>query len=262
MASASKWVKAHEGLWLEECESTNDVARQCAETGAPSGYWVSADRQTRGRGRSGHEWSSESGNLHLSLVVRPKDFDAEPARLMTWIPLAAAEGVARAVESINGRLRVFLKWPNDLYVQQGDGWAKLGGLLCEGNSDFIVIGIGVNFKSAPSVPGMPTACVGGEAKQHIDFMAHSVLMALERLYLEGTSPVERAFLLSGVLNPGVEIQWADQKGVVMGLGEAGELIVQSSKDGSVVPLYAEDVSISKESLKIDLASGVMRPARS
>jgi BirA family transcriptional regulator, biotin operon repressor / biotin---[acetyl-CoA-carboxylase] ligase len=60
---------------IEECASTNDLARELAEAGFPHGTWVAAKEQGRGRGRLGREWVGERGNLFLSVVLRdlPRD---------------------------------------------------------------------------------------------------------------------------------------------------------------------------------------------
>ncbi|MGZ3687626.1 MAG: biotin--[acetyl-CoA-carboxylase] ligase, partial [Bdellovibrionota bacterium] len=134
---------------VDECESTNDLARALGEAGAPHGTWISARRQTRGRGRAGRDWQSEEGNLFISLVARVKD----PA-LWSWVPLAAAVAVTRAVGRDFPEIPVRIKWPNDLWVRN----RKLGGILCEGvgtREAFIVIGIGLNCASAPEILERP-----------------------------------------------------------------------------------------------------------
>src|SRR3546814_9054102 len=55
---------------LEEIDSTNAEAKRLAEAGAEDGTLVWARRQTAGYGRQGRAWSSEPGNLFISLVVR------------------------------------------------------------------------------------------------------------------------------------------------------------------------------------------------
>jgi BirA family biotin operon repressor/biotin-[acetyl-CoA-carboxylase] ligase len=61
---------------IEECESTNNLARELAEGGFPHGTWVAAKEQSGGRGRLGRQWVGERGNLFLSVVLRdlPKEF--------------------------------------------------------------------------------------------------------------------------------------------------------------------------------------------
>ena len=58
--------------WLPETGSTNQMARQAAEQGAPDRSLFVAGRQMAGRGRRGRSWLSDhSGGLWFSLLLRP-----------------------------------------------------------------------------------------------------------------------------------------------------------------------------------------------
>lgn len=124
--------------------STNDVARDLAERGAPSGTVVIADAQTAGRGRGGRAWHAPTGlGLLLSIVLRPR-LDPGDAFVPGTVPLRVGIAVARAVERV-AVIDVAIKWPNDIVVA---GQGKLGGILCEASlsssGGFIVAGIGLN----------------------------------------------------------------------------------------------------------------------
>jgi len=113
---------------LESTTSTLDIAHRLAAEGAPAGTLVIANEQTAGRGRGGKSWRSAPGaGLWLTLIDRPVDnsFAREPIRL---------------------------KWPNDLYIDQG----KLGGILVEARwreqaVEWVAIGLGVNVKAPDNV---------------------------------------------------------------------------------------------------------------
>ena len=132
---------------LEWTTSTLDVAHRIAGQGAPAGTLVIADEQTAGRGRSGKSWQSASGaGLWLTLIERPADTSGLGV-LSLRVGLAAAEALDRfAAEPIR------LKWPNDLFVENG----KLGGILVEARwrenaVEWVAIGMGVNVKAPPDV---------------------------------------------------------------------------------------------------------------
>ena len=91
--------------------STNARARDLAATGAAD-VAVLADEQTGGRGRLDREWSSPSGGIWLSLLVRP---DVPPAHAPAFT-LAAAVAVARAAREAGVDARI--KWPNDVIVSE------------------------------------------------------------------------------------------------------------------------------------------------
>lgn len=127
--------------------STNDIARELAHRGAPSGTAVLADEQLAGRGRVGRPWASPPGvGVWLSLVVRPRMLPA-PALL----PLVVGLASAAALDPYSGPERVMIKWPNDLTLSG----RKLAGILCETSWSgslpaFVVVGVGINVLHAAS----------------------------------------------------------------------------------------------------------------
>jgi len=149
--------------------STNARARDLAAEGAAD-VVVLADEQTGGRGRLDREWSSPSGGIWLSLLVRP---DVPPAHAPVFT-LAAAVAVTRAAREAGVDARI--KWPNDVVVSgasdspaerpaddvappgedaEGDEVErKLAGVLTEmeGEADrvsWVVVGTGINANVDP-----------------------------------------------------------------------------------------------------------------
>ena len=106
--------------------STNAEALNLARQGERGPFWVTAKRQTAGRGRRGRAWISEPGNLHASLLL------TAPAAMEHWPQLSfvAALAIHDAVVEVAADLEPHLaiKWPNDLLLRG----AKLAGILIEG----------------------------------------------------------------------------------------------------------------------------------
>ncbi|HEV7388034.1 MAG TPA: biotin--[acetyl-CoA-carboxylase] ligase [Gemmatimonadaceae bacterium] len=132
---------------MEATTSTLDVAHRLASQGAPSGTLIIANEQSAGRGREGKLWQSSPGaGLWLTLIERPADTSGLGV-LSLRVGLVAAEALDRfAAEPIR------LKWPNDLYVDEG----KLAGILVEARwresaVEWIAIGLGVNVRPPESV---------------------------------------------------------------------------------------------------------------
>ena len=97
---------------LSQVGSTNDVALHLAAQGAPEGTVVTAETQTRGRGRQGRRWSTAKGKaLAFSIVLRPRIHPDELAE----ITLAGAVAIARAMEDYG--FKPSIKWPNDLLIK-------------------------------------------------------------------------------------------------------------------------------------------------
>ncbi|MEA2764790.1 MAG: BirA family transcriptional regulator [Gemmatimonadaceae bacterium] len=124
-----------------------DIAHRLAGNGAPAGTLVIANEQTAGRGRGGKSWQSSPGaGLWLTLIERPSDTSGLDV-LSIRIGIAAAESLDRFA-----REPIRLKWPNDLYLDQG----KLAGILVEArwreqSVEWIAIGLGLNVRSPENV---------------------------------------------------------------------------------------------------------------
>lgn len=130
------------GQWhmLAETGSTNLEAVRLAAGGAAEGDLVFAERQTRGRGRTGDDWVSVPRGLQFSVIFRPEArwWNADA---LTW---CGAQAVVRAVSEVAG-IQAAFKRPNDVYV----GNRKLAGILVETGyrvttPEWAILGIGCN----------------------------------------------------------------------------------------------------------------------
>lgn len=128
--------------------STNTVAKQLAEEGAPQGTLVVANSQSAGRGRQGRSFfSPQDTGVYFTLVLRPR-FAVEDVALITSF---AACCLADAIDE-NTSKHAQIKWVNDVFV---DG-RKVSGILSEASFDaetqtvaYVVVGIGVNVVEPP-----------------------------------------------------------------------------------------------------------------
>jgi BirA family biotin operon repressor/biotin-[acetyl-CoA-carboxylase] ligase len=142
----------------EALGSTNAEALARARAGERGPVWISAARQTGGRGRRGSTWTSVPGNLYASLLLADPAPPAQAPQLSFVAALALHDAVAECAGALGPMLA--LKWPNDLLI----GGAKLAGILIEGDSApgspsglAVVIGIGVNCASHPDGTPYPAA---------------------------------------------------------------------------------------------------------
>jgi BirA family biotin operon repressor/biotin-[acetyl-CoA-carboxylase] ligase len=142
----------------DDLDSTNTQALRLAQGGERGPFWVTARSQSAGRGRRGRTWISEPGNLYASLLLEAPS----PSQCAAQLSFVAALAMRDAVCGLAGMdARLKLKWPNDLLC---DG-AKVGGILVEGESRFVVIGIGINCVHHPSLTRYPASdlCACGAA---------------------------------------------------------------------------------------------------
>jgi len=123
--------------------STNTMAKEMAECGAPEGTVIIAEKQTHGRGRHNRLFHSpDKSGLYMSIVLRPSLAPSDTLLITTL----AAVAVSEAIELLTHRATQ-IKWVNDVFL---DG-KKVSGILTEasfqadtGRIDYVVLGIGVN----------------------------------------------------------------------------------------------------------------------
>jgi BirA family biotin operon repressor/biotin-[acetyl-CoA-carboxylase] ligase len=134
-------------VFHETLGSTNAEALAVARSGERGPLWVTAGRQTAGRGRRGNVWMSEPGNLYASLLLTEAGSSRHLPELCFVVALAVRDAVAACAPALAAKLK--LKWPNDLLL---DG-AKLAGILIEaetiGGKTVTVAGCGVNCAHHP-----------------------------------------------------------------------------------------------------------------
>jgi BirA family biotin operon repressor/biotin-[acetyl-CoA-carboxylase] ligase len=127
--------------FFETLTSTNTIALEMAEKGAPEGTIVLADQQTHGRGQFHRPWSSPKGmGIFLSLILRLPINDVTIPSLSQLGPVALCD----ALDFLKLELPALkIKEPNDLLLDQ----KKVAGVLVEtrsGTSSYAVVGIGLN----------------------------------------------------------------------------------------------------------------------
>ena len=114
-----------------------------------TGYVVQALQQTAGKGRHDRQWQQGEGNLYFSFLIREKIDLNKIGQISLLSGLSLAKTVAYFCPM---KVKPLLKWPNDVLIKR----KKCAGILIETSpqtnnliTDYIIIGIGVNIKSAP-----------------------------------------------------------------------------------------------------------------
>lgn len=239
---------------LDECDSTNSELMRRAESGAPSGTVIVADRQSAGRGRRGRSWLSEpESSLTFSLLWR---FSGPLARL-SGLSLAVGVGLACGLENLGAR-GICLKWPNDVLLRDGEGgYAKLAGILVELASDRrgtqAIIGIGLNL--APPGGELPQPAAGLNQALSAAPERHAVLAAI----LLELHRVLETFAVDGFLALKTEWQqrhaWQGDKvqilgedaapllGRCLGADDDGALLLETAS--GIERIFSGDVSLRR-----------------
>ncbi|PAF45913.1 biotin--[acetyl-CoA-carboxylase] ligase [Helicobacter sp. 11S02629-2] len=102
-----------------------------------SAFYLSFN-QTSGIGSRGNSWQNVESGIYLSFCVEIKNLDPAipPASFSIYMGRLLLEAVLRFNKD------VWLKWPNDFYLED----KKVGGLISQKTSKFLVVGLGLNIK--------------------------------------------------------------------------------------------------------------------
>lgn len=232
--------------------STSAEAQRLAREGERGPLWVTAGRQTAGRGRRGRSWISEPGNLYASLLL------TGPSPVEHWPELSfvAALAIHDAIVEVAAGLKpqLAIKWPNDVLL----AGAKFAGILVEGEGGedgAVVVGIGINCASHPAGtdhPATDLAAAGARVSPETLIAALSVKM-LGRLAQwnrgEGFSTIRADWIARAAgLGEDVRVRLADREivGRFESLDERGNLLLRLP-DGSATTVAAGDVVMRPQS---------------
>ncbi len=238
---------------VEETGSTNDDLKAIARRRAfERPYFLSAKRQTCGRGTQGRCWHTASLSLLFSLGI-----GLQAGAVQGLLSIAVGLGVADAARNFG--LGVQLKWPNDIWTARG----KAGGILCETVRDpygdtSLIIGVGCNLKidaGGMTTNGWPItdlAQAGGgllveSTTSRTAFLCGMVLAILSRFDRLMAGDMQTLLADWAVADAffGREVCWTscigseEQRGIDRGIDSLGRLIIE--------PL-SSNAEISKERL--------------
>ena len=149
-------------IHFDEIDSTNSYLKNSYKL-LDNFTFVSADYQSKGKGRNDRVWESVKGlNLMFSVLIKDPKLLNESAFLSIMI----AVEVSKVLERYNIK-NVSIKWPNDVLVND----KKICGILLEGQlPNYLVIGVGlnVNQKEFPINLRRPATSINNELNKEID----------------------------------------------------------------------------------------------
>ncbi len=221
---------AGELVYFETIDSTQLEAKRRIERGNTTPFVVLADAQTAGRGRFNREWYSPPGGLYFSWATHKVENSA--------VSLVMGIAVAEALMPFT-REGIFLKWPNDIYSDEG----KVAGILAEFVNDFLVVGVGVNLVGNGKFPGL-----GIDFRRRFEVLT-KIFREVARVWGDfragGFAPfVERYLALTFPVGTPVSVFSGDTRvdGIFAGIGEGGELILRAGDKS--LKFFAGEVSLT------------------
>ena len=219
-------LAAYKLISLDKIPSTQFWAHDLiAKKSATDKTIITATAQTTGHGRYGRNWVSHSGNLYASFIFKITKRNPK---------LSYAMGVAVAETLIHFGLNPKIKWPNDILIDD----KKISGILIEYNQNFVVIGIGINIKSAPTVKEYHTAKMDDYVKtsvvdvlnvliKKIDFWRNANFDDVRKRWIELAFGIDK------------KIKYHNKKFDFVGLSDDGALILRDDKND--VFIYGDEI---------------------
>ena len=236
---------------LSETGSTNSDAMRLAVKGEALPLWVTAERQTAGRGRAGRTWTEGEGNLYASGAYRC----AAPLERAGQLSLVAGIALIEAIRltcPLAPDTDLRLKWPNDVLI----GFSKAGGILVEstaargGDGLISVIGFGVNLTQSPGELGEAATALAahGEAPSRMVLLralAEETDNWLQRWDNGAGFPTIRSAWMerAGRFGEAISINTVEgrRSGTYKGLSDSGSLLAEI--DGQIETISYGDVAI-------------------
>ncbi len=235
-------------IFFHEINSTNIYAK---ENDLPHGTVVLAETQTSGKGRKGRKWISERGKgLYFSIVLKENIFLDDFMVFSLLFP-----SVVRFVLQKYLSKRIYIKWPNDLYIEN----KKFAGFLIEseieGNEvSKVIVGIGINInnpkKSLENLDKPATSL----------FIEEGVLFDRKKILLEILEKIEHCienFTPEEILkNVEENLLWKEKevylpelglKGILLGLNRLGGLRIKT--DEGIKEVYTGDLTLRNLDIK-------------
>jgi len=228
--------------WHFALDSTNAALLRDAGALPECGRVLLAEHQTQGRGRRGRAWLTPlGGGIALSFAMPRHRLEGAPA-----LPLQVGVAMLRALRRA-GLRGAGLKWPNDLMVHGH----KLGGILVEGRSRTLVIGVGINHRLVrgwrPAL-GQAVTCLADEMGARLPKRERVVACILDELaaLVRGANPdwaaeFARHDLLAGRVIQVHEASGMPWEGIADGVDAQGALRVRTSRGTRLC--HAGEVSV-------------------
>ena len=204
-----------------------------------------ANEQKNGKGRRGDIWISPPGNIYCSIALN----NTIPINEYYLFSMLTSLSVKFTLEDF-GENKIKFKWPNDIFYKN----SKFGGMILETynskkNNKYVIIGIGINFISSPSIEDYQTTYIKKFVKINnkliflYDFFNNFFYYwhNHNKLKKEISAKFYNSLMF---LNEKIEINTDNNriiKGIFKGIKHDGSLILDT--DGKLVSIYSGNIKI-------------------
>ncbi len=213
---------------FDKIPSTQTYALDMVAQGTARDHTVIlAEAQSAGRGRYRRTWVSHHGNLYASFIFATDERDP---RLSYVVAVSVAETM------IAFGINPTIKWPNDILI---DG-AKVAGILIEYAGAFVIVGIGVNIKTNPTVAEYKTTKLENYSNVSRDEFLNKLMKNLDKWRRTDFVNVRARWMeLAAGLHRVVKYRGGDVE--LIGINENGALILRH--DTKYFLAYGDEISM-------------------
>ena len=214
-------------LSFDKIPSTQDYAHEMISSGhATDCTAILAAAQSAGRGRYRRTWVSHHGNLYISFIFNSPERDA---RLSYAIAVAVAETVA------SFGIHPTIKWPNDILV---DG-KKVAGILIEYAGRFVIMGIGINVNSNPTVDRYKTTKLDNYSEIPMNELLNRLMRNIDRWRRADFRSVRNRWTeLAACINR--PVKYRGEVAQLIGINENGALVLRQGTKYLLV--YGDEIA--------------------
>lgn len=213
---------------FDKITSTQTYAHEMIARGDAADHTaIVALAQSAGRGRYKRSWVSHHGNLYVSFIFNVTERDPR-------LSYAVAVAIADTIASFG--IKPTIKWPNDILI---DG-KKVSGTLIEYSGRFVIIGIGINIKSNPTVENYETTKLDKYADVERLELLSRLMKNLDKWMRADFRAVRARWNdMAACLNSTVKYQGASAE--LLGINENGALVLRRGSQYLLV--YGDEITM-------------------
>ena len=213
---------------FDKIPSTQTYALQMVANGTARDHTViMAEAQSAGRGRYRRTWVSHHGNLYVSFIFDA--YERDP-RLSYVVAVAVAETLTAF------GIHPKIKWPNDILI---DG-KKVCGILIEYAGQFVIVGIGINIKTNPTVPNYKTTKLDNYATTEKSDLLNKLMKNLDKWH-RMDFPLVRARWMDLATGLNKNVKYRGDQVELIGINENGALVLRNGS--RYVLAYGDEITM-------------------
>lgn len=213
---------------FDKIPSTQTYALDMVASGTARDHTiVMAEAQSAGRGRYRRTWVSHHGNLYASFIFSALERDS---RLSYMVAVAIAETI------LSFGITPAIKWPNDILI---DG-KKVCGVLIEYAGAFVIVGIGINIKSNPTVAENVTTKLENYADVQKGELLNRLMRNLDKWMKTDFATVRARWMELAIALRKI-VKYRDQDVELIEINENGALVLRRGSEYLLA--YGDEISM-------------------